>query len=464
MTARHLLGAALLLGVAARVAQYAAGTSIWHDEAFVALNVRHIPVAALRGPLDWHEPSPPGFLLLEKLAVAVGGESEWSLRAVPLLASLLALVAFARLACHACLSPAGAALAVLLAAASDKLIADAGLVKHFSLDLLAAVLLVGLAWRAARTRTAAALWGVGAAAVVAPWLSYASVFVIAGAAVALAPVAWQGTPAVRRAALGAGLLVLSSAALLAEAVLAQRSGEVVRFWAHVFPPLDAGGLALARWLGRSLLGLFDWLWRPLGALLLLPVALAAPPYHRQRAPLLTLLWAPVGLALLASAPGWWPFGGNQHAAFAAPAVLLLAGDGLVLACRALAARRRRLAIAAALLILVPGVGSALRHLATPRRRHELRPAIAFAQAQRQPGDQWAVFDPATFAYYTGVDVRGTVPDVAGGARVWVITPTSSRGAFHPDVARVIGDLLATRPRLAAFEAHGAAAYLFGAPQ
>jgi hypothetical protein len=461
MSARRLLIVAVLFGVVTRIAQYGANTSIWHDEAFVALNVRHIPLAALLGPLDWHEPSPPGFLLLEKVAVAVGGESEWSLRAVPLLASLLALVAFARLARRACLSPAGAALAVLLMAASDQLIAGAALVKHFGLDLLATVLLVDSARRAIRTPTAAALADWGAVAAVSPWVSYASVFVVGGTAVALAPAAWRGTPSVRRAALGVGGALLLSAAVLSAAVLAQRGGEVVRFWADAFPPIDGGGPALASWLVRALVGLFDVQWRPLGGLLLLPVALVLPVYGRRRRLLLTLLWLPVGLALAASALRWWPFGGNQHAAFAAPAVLLLAGDGLVVAGRRLAARRRSLAVAAALVLLAPGLFKTLRHVAAPRRRHELRPVIAAAQAAQRPDDRWAVFDPATFAFYTGIDTRGVPPDLDAPARLWVVTPTSSRGALHPEVARVVEALRAARPRLAAYAAPGAAAYLFG---
>jgi hypothetical protein len=464
VTASRVLVVALLLGVVCRGAQYAAGTSLFHDEAFVALNVRHVPLAALRGPLDWHEPSPPGFLLLEKLAVAAGGESELALRAAPLVAGILALLAFARLATSVCLSASGAALAVLLLAASDKLIADACLVKHFSLDLLAAVCLVGVAWRAVRTAAPAALWWWGLLAALAPWVSYASAFVVAGSAMVLAPAAWRRGASSRRALLAALVLVSLSALALAGAVQAQRSDTVVGFWSRAFPPFDGGVVAVGIWLGRSMVGLFDYLWRPLGGLLLIPAALAASPYHAQRRPLLALLWLPVALALLASALRWWPFGGNQHMAFAAPAVLLLAADGLVLGGRRLAVGQRALALLAGTVVLAPALACALYHLAVPRQRHELRPVIASVQAQRRDGDQLAVFDPATFEFYTGIDVRtAPPPDLAAAARVWVITPRSSHGALDPDVARVVDHLLATRPRLATFETHGAAAYLFGPP-
>ena len=302
MTARGALVAAVLLGVACRVAQFAAGTSLFHDEAFVALNVRRIAPAALLGPLDWHEPSPPGFLRLEQLAVAAGGESERTLRALPLLAGVAAVLAFAGLAARACIAPWGAALAVLLLAASDKLIADASLVKHFSFDLLAAVALIGLAWRANRSPSAAALLLWGAAAALALWLSYASAFVIAGGAAVLLPAVRRADVRGRTALVAALALIGVSALALYGAVAAQRSAPVLDFWSRAFPPFDDGVAATLVWLVRAVVGLFDYLWRPLGGLLLIADAAAVQPYRRQRPALLALLWLPVAAGISSKPP------------------------------------------------------------------------------------------------------------------------------------------------------------------
>lgn len=464
MTARGALIAAVLFGIACRVAQYAAGTSLFHDEAFVALNVRHVAPAAVLGPLDWHEPSPPGFLLLEQLMVAIGGDNEWALRAVPLLAGIAAMLAFAALAWRACLSPWGAALAVLLLASSDKLIGDASLVKHYSLDLLAAIVLVAGAWSAHRAPSLARLLGWSVAAAMAPWLSYASAFVIAGGAAILLPAAWR-TGARPRAALAAGLLTIGvSALVLYGAVSVQRSDTVVAFWSRAFPPFGDGVVAVAVWLVRAAVGLCDYLWRPLGGLLLIPLAAAMRPYRSERLTLLALLWLPVATALVASCLHWWPFGGTQHMAFTAPAVLLPAGDGLALLGARLARRRRSVAALAGVALLGPAVVMASYHLVAPRQRHELRPLIAIVAAERRPGDQLAVFDAATYAFYTGVDLRDAPVALDAPARLWVITPRSSRGALHPDIARVVEHLRATREPLAVHERHGAAAYLFDAPR
>ncbi|HEY0303303.1 MAG TPA: hypothetical protein VGC36_18305 [Rhizomicrobium sp.] len=246
-------------------------------------------------------------------------------------------------------------------------------------------------------------------------------------------------------------------------MLAQRSAAVVEFWSAQFAPYDNGLLAASAWLGRGLVAMFDPLWRPLGGLLIIPSGLAALAWWRSdRRPLVLLLWLPVGAALLASIIGWWPFGGTQHMAFAAPAMLLLAGDGMEIL-RVRLQRTRPLATRVGLaLFLIPGLLLASWRIVVPRQRHAMREAIAFMQARAEPEDRLAVFDPATFQFYTGRDVRHVKPELIATARIWIITPTSSHGGLNPEVESLKIALAATRPALAAQVRDGAAAYLFGA--
>jgi hypothetical protein len=463
--ARRAVLAALAFGAFVRIALYATNLSLWHDEAFIALIVRNVPFSALLGPLDWNEPSPPGFLALEQALVGVCGESERTLRAVPLLASLGGLLVLALLAVRGCVDRNGALCAIVLAAASNALIPDAASVKHFSFDLLLAAALGGLAWRAcgadARARVALSLWGIVGA--VGLWLSYAVVFSVAGGGAVLA---WQALRRRDRAGLRAlvvsSVVIAVSAGVLSGAVFAQRSHSVVEFWTAQFPPRD-GLWPLTVWLVRALIALFDQLWRPLGGLLI-PLALAAAVtwWRSDRRPLLGILCLPVLGSLLASAVGWWPFGGTQHMRFAAPAMLLLSGDGLELLRRALSRRRPLLAPLTMALVLGSGVALAAWRSAVPRQRHAMREAIAFMQARARPDDQLAVFDPASFAYYTGRDLRHVPLAIEPGKRVWVITPASSHGDLHPRVVAFVEQLAAQRrPRLAEQVRDGAAALLFG---
>lgn len=462
---RGLIAAAVAFGVICRVRQYAANTSLWHDESFVALNIVGTSLTGMLGPLDWHEPSPPGFLAVEKLVVAALGPSEYALRALPLLAGIAALIAFAWLARRVCSCAAAAVLAVVLFAASAKLITDASQVKHFTLDVLVAIGLAGLTWRICRDSAPrpSLLWWWGVVAAVGLWFSYATVFGFAATSLILAAPALRTWPRSSRSAyLRANLLVFVSAAALLLPVTAQRSGAVVHFWSRAFPDVS-GPLPSVIWLGRSLLALFDYFWQPFGGLLLLSAGLAvAACWRTERQPLLRLLCLPVGLALLAAALHWWPFGGNQHMAFAAPAVLVFAADGIELARRRLVVRLPRVAWAGLALLLAPGLLGAFYHLIVPRQRHELRPVIAYVQQRSTPGDQLAVFDPATFKFYTGRDLRSAPRQLSSAERVWVVTPRSKNGVLHPDVQDFVDRLARTRPRLSALETYGAAAYLFGA--
>jgi hypothetical protein len=112
-------------------------------------------------------------------------------------------------------------------------------------------------------------------------------------------------------------------------------------------------------------------------------------------------------------------------------------------------------------VLGSGVIRAAWRVAVPPPRHAMREAIAFMQARAEPDDQLAVFEPATFAFYTGRDLRTVPLEFTPARRVWVLTPASVRGDLHPDVRALIAQLAEQRPRLAEHVHDGAAALLFG---
>lgn len=450
-------------GIVVRVRQYLANTSLWHDESFVTLNVLRTPYSALLGPLDWHEPSPPGFMAAEKIIIAAFGDSEYVLRLLPLLAGIAVLFVFVDFARQLGRDRTALVWATALMALSPKLIEHCNQVKHFTFDVLASLLLLTLAWRAWQAppsrRLLAAWTGIAA---VAGWFSYASVFVVAATSAMLslrAVTSWNATT--RRFFLAGNGVVLLSFALLAVPALRQRTGGVTAHWHAAFPNL-ADPVHAAGWLVRAVAALLSHFWQPLGAIIVLCIALAtiAAWQERQRAAL-ALCWLPVAFTLGASFLQWWPFGGNQHMAFIAPAILLLAAQGAEIVRSSLTRWYPRIAAAFMLVLFAPNVGAALFHLVVPRYRHELRPVIRYMQERAGDQDAVVVFDYATYAYYTGQDLRGVHVDTAAAPRVWVVTPRRSSGAFEPDVEQLLNDLHRRRPRLDAIETSGAAGYLFG---
>ena len=113
----------------------------------------------------------------------------------------------------------------------------------------------------------------------------------------------------------------------------------------------------------------------------------------------------------------------------------------------------------ALVLILPPMLSCVYHLAVPRRRHEMRPAIEFMQRHFAPGDALLVLDPATFAFYTGRDLRTQPSAVYPHSRLWVITPWSRNpsGEAHD----IVDGLRQRRATVISEEVDGAAAFLFG---
>jgi 4-amino-4-deoxy-L-arabinose transferase-like glycosyltransferase len=81
----------ILIGFALRLRQYLIFRSFWLDESFVILNLRDRTYAGLTEPLDYSQIAPIGFLFTEKMIFDLFGASEWSLRLVPLVASLFSI-------------------------------------------------------------------------------------------------------------------------------------------------------------------------------------------------------------------------------------------------------------------------------------------------------------------------------------------------------------------------------------
>jgi hypothetical protein len=104
---------AVVVGVALRFLEYFSDRSLWIDESVVALNLEARSFPSLFHHLSFYVVAPVGFLLLEKLAITLFGASEYALRAVPLIASLVALTAFVPLA-RRLLAPRAVPMAVLL--------------------------------------------------------------------------------------------------------------------------------------------------------------------------------------------------------------------------------------------------------------------------------------------------------------------------------------------------------------
>lgn len=184
-----LHAALIALGVLLRIVRYASDRSLWLDESYLALNLTNRSYSGLLGTLDFGQGGPAGFLLLEKLAVDVLGDSEHALRLLPFLAGVASLLLFYAVA-RRLLTPVAVPFALLLFAVGHPFLAYAAMVKQYAVDVAVALALVYLFLRLVDrphlgARSIAILTLAGAAAV---WLSHPAAFVLAGVGAGLVAV------------------------------------------------------------------------------------------------------------------------------------------------------------------------------------------------------------------------------------------------------------------------------------
>ena len=331
------------LGLALRAGAYFLDFPLWWDEAFVAVNLLRRDALGLLGPLDYGQVAPLLFLWGELASVRVLGVSEWSLRLVPCLAALASVPLF-RLVAVKLLEPRAALAALAIFAVSIHPIRHAADLKPYSLDLLAALALQGLAlWWWREPRKVGRLLVLVGAVPVALSCSHPSAFVAGGVGLSIAWPAWKTRRwSVRLAALAyalaASIAWVGLYLLFARSQSAAASEAMRVMWARSFPPTDSFP-ALLGWLavvhtgdlmaypcggerGGSVLSLFAGM---VGVVALV---------RSGRGVVVSVLLAPLGLAMVAAALRLYPYGGpapHGSAArimqYAAPGLCLLIGLG-----------------------------------------------------------------------------------------------------------------------------------------
>jgi len=377
----------LAVGAYARVRQWLGGRSLWLDEVLIADNlVQRGFVELVREPLLHSQAAPVLWLWLERLAVDVFGTSERSLRLVPLLAGLAALgltLPFARRILPRVLVP----VPVLIIALHPDLIYYSNEVKQYSTDVLVVMVLLLMSFRVrARAGDGPPLRRLAAVGAVAIWLSYASIFVLAGISVVIVLRALRDRD-LRRAVRMALVLSVWLVSLAASYLLVLRrlteNEPLSDYWRFSYPRsvLDLPAWLFRRWfdLAQSPLQL-TWAW--LGLALLGFGLLRLSIQTSRRA---ALLWAAVPATIAAAALSTYPFAGRLALWLVPVAAVTLAAT---LPHHLRAGRTAWLLVASAALTvsLAPAAAAGLALTARTQEVEELRPLLQrFAQV-RQPGD------------------------------------------------------------------------------
>lgn len=402
----RLTVALLLIGVGLRVGQYAMGEALWYDELALARNLVERPFHELvASPLEYAQVAPPGFLLLEKVAITALGNNEYALRLFPLLCALASLPLFAYVA-RRTLTPAAALLAVTLFSLSPRLIAFAAQAKQYSTDVAITLLVTTLMLRWGERQPvkhafpSAAL--LGAVGLVVVWFSHAAVLVLAGLGVALS---FEANHRERLSLRNlAPIAILWSIGMLAVVTLGLHNmsssthAYMQAYWSNEFMPLPPESAGEVLWIWRAFRGFFQrefrYLFPAAGVLLMLLGAVSL--IRLRRWPALVIL-APLGVALVASAARQYPFG-ERVSLFLLPGILLLAVEGVDRVRHTVATWWRPLgAMVLTVATAVPVYALYAYYPMYPKK--EIPDVLAYVHAHRQPED-------AVYVYYNAEHAVG----------------------------------------------------------
>ena len=396
------------VGVLLRILRYADNRSLWLDEAFLALNVREKSLGDLLGPLDFLQSAPAGFLVLEKAIVTILGDDGYGLRALPLAASIAALVLFRGVAVRL-LPPFAALLAVTLFAFNDALLYQAAEAKHYSLDVAVSVGLVYVYLVVApsdepidRRR----LFWLTVAGALALWLSFPAVLVVGAIFATL--IARVVTSTRAQASIGAILVAGTALLVMFAGVYALSRGNVERLSDRIF--VENGDDRTVDPLVADVHEVWSMFVEPGGFLngthglaALLALVGTVGLVLRRDVTRLALLPLPIALAFAAALVDRYPLG-SRYSFFLVPFVILLVAQG---ALELVSSSRRAVLIGSALALFLAGppVVVGVTNVFDPPERQAIKPLLAHMAANWRKGDTMFVYRNAQYAlrYYTECD-------------------------------------------------------------
>lgn len=325
--------------MAARAFRYALNFPLWGDEAFVAVNFLARDFGSMWQPLLYHQIVPLGFMWADLAMVKMIGVSEWTLRLLPFVSGIAGLLLFWRFVRMHFGQPTALAAVGMLAVAYYP-IRHAAEVKPYATDLLISLVISMLAWRVYQAPHRPLRWAVLAVfAALAIWLSYPAAFVAGGAGLLLAYTTWKRRSTGRIAGCVAyGALVLGSFVAMYITYARPHAEAVpqlmrIEMWESTFPPILEPWKLPLYLLDTHTGNMFAY---PMGgknggstATTILVVAGVIALWRNYRA-LLLLLLSPLALNFIAACFEAYPYGGTARTMlYAAPAICLLAGVGLV---------------------------------------------------------------------------------------------------------------------------------------
>ncbi len=406
--------AIILLGALLRVNQYAYDRSLFLDEAMVATNISDRSFAGLLKPLQYDQRAPAGFLICEKAATVLFGQTDLALRLFPLICGVASLPMLFWVA-RGRLSESGVACVLLLFALAPPLVFLSSDLKQYSTDALATLaILLALSRESGGTlslRRALVLGVVGGAAL---WFSFPAAFVLTGVGCAWAldqslrrrwDAVWRLAPAVALWAVGFAALYAAQIGSFAH------DPGWKHQWDEAFMPLPPRSLRDLFWFAQTFIQVVTVpVGLTFGGLAGLSFLLGVRHFLQRSVYEAGIIVCPCVAVLMLSGLRVYPCSGRAIV-FLAPLVLLAITAGI----DSLRRCPERIAVWAgtglALLLLFHPAGMAAARLAERTmyknttfynyKFEEIKPLMAHVRGHWQPGDLVYLYSDSrvAFKYY-----------------------------------------------------------------
>jgi hypothetical protein len=423
---RLLIPILLILGLGLRSYHYLRDRAVWQDEAGLLLTVGARSFSDLfLGRLDYHQAAPPLYLWTLKAVGLLLGDSSYALRLPSYLAGCTALLLFAFVA-RRMLTAWAAAWAVLWFAVSEQMLWHASEAKAYSIDVLAAVVVLAVPYCPRLGSLRHHLWAYSWILPILLLSSYPASFLGVGLLLAYLPVVCRErdkTIWLAYAALAATTLTVLLW-LVTGPVRSQHDAEIHSCWVACMPNWQRPA-TVPGWFLLAPFEVCRYCCKPLGQVLV-PFVVAGTLllWHAGESLRVRSMLAPIFLALGAACVHAYPFGGARVMAYATPALLLLAAAGVPPALIWLSARSRLACSVPLGLLLIPAVSS-VEQVVHNWTEADIPAAAAYVQSQRRDNDLILGNDVAQQYYFRHVGSAFHLLDdsplpLPTGERLWVL--------------------------------------------
>jgi Dolichyl-phosphate-mannose-protein mannosyltransferase len=394
----------LFLGILVRLIQYINNRSLWDDEASIAINIVNRSYLELLSSLERNQAAPPGFLWIEKFFVQLLGNNEYALRLFPLIAGIVSLFIFYRLATRYT-SGLAIPIAIALFSCLRYPLYYATEVKQYSSDMMVTLLvfliLVPLRHQLLETKQIVFVSFLGAILI---WLSHPAIFSLSGLELSFLLTAHKD----RRLNIIFNRLPIYITWLLSFALLyflsissAMQNSALNDSWGYSYPDSLFDVVWLLDAFGR-------FFYHPLGfrsitdGVAMLAFICGCIAYFKTNRNIFLFLTAPFLTTLIASYLHKYPFR-DRLLLFLAPLAILIIAEGIVF----LLTQFRRykyitiLGIFILIALLAPPSINASQLIVRPQLKEEIRPVLEYVKSHQQPGDTLFVYARANsaFTYY-----------------------------------------------------------------